>query len=140
MTDILLSIKKKYFLRMLNGTKKYEFRKRIPKKRPIARVLLYITDPVQKIGGFFTYHRILRGTPEALWAHCQEEAGISKEAFFTYFKGYSEGYAYHIKRFIMFEEFQPPESFVENFHAPQNFIYLSEAPLIYERKLGMEGF
>lgn len=45
---ILLSIKPEYVYKILEGTKKYEFRKRIARKNS-SYLLVYCTSPIKKV-------------------------------------------------------------------------------------------
>lgn len=50
MYTILLPIHPDHVKNIFNGTKRYEFRKRICKK-PVDRILIYSTSPVMKVMG-----------------------------------------------------------------------------------------
>ena len=49
MGKILLSIKPIYVNKILNGTKKYEYRKRKPKRNDIGKLIIYSTSPIKKV-------------------------------------------------------------------------------------------
>ena len=46
MSTILLSIKPEYAKKIIDGTKKYEFRKRLA-KHPVTKIIIYSTFPGQ---------------------------------------------------------------------------------------------
>lgn len=115
--NILLSIHSEYSDAIYNGTKHYEFRKKIPKERP-ERVYIYTTLPVGAVTGYFEVEDIISDTPEALWELTRNHAGIDKESYDKYFKGCPVAYAYKIKKAVRFVE---P---LKWYNAPQSFAYL----------------
>ena len=50
MSTILLSIKPEFSEKIFNETKKYEFRKRVARKK-VEKIVVYATSPVKKIVG-----------------------------------------------------------------------------------------
>jgi type I restriction enzyme S subunit len=120
---VILSIKPKYVESILNGTKKFEFRKKIFKRKDVSEILIYSSSPVQKIVGGFEIGRILEDTPENLWNNCKEYAGIGKDEFFNYFKDKKNGYAIEIKKLKIFPEKIDPYEMIPDFHPPQSFCY-----------------
>jgi len=51
--NVLLSVKPKYTEKILEGEKKYEFRRAIFKKQNIEKVYIYSSSPVSKIVAAF---------------------------------------------------------------------------------------
>jgi len=125
---ILISIKPKYARKILDGTKKYEFRKgifkRIRKWDSIAYI--YESSPTKRIVGKFVIARVFRTTTKTLWEKFHEHAGITEDEFFEYYKGKKCGHAIMIKDVIKFTEPIDPRQFISNFHAPQSFSYLDQ--------------
>src|SRR5690554_6445974 len=66
MKTIILSIKPQYFEKILDGTKKYEYRTRIPKNN-IYKIIIYSSYPVKKIIAEVGVLKVLKLTPEELW-------------------------------------------------------------------------
>ena len=85
--DVLLSIKPKYVKSIIEGEKRYEFRKTIFKNREINRIYIYSSSPVKKIVGTFEIGGILEDHPVDLWDTVKEFAGIDNRDFFAYFEG-----------------------------------------------------
>ena len=50
---VLLSIKPEFADKIFNGTKKYEYRRSIFKKKEVKTVVVYASSPIQKIIGEF---------------------------------------------------------------------------------------
>jgi predicted transcriptional regulator len=125
MVDLLLSVKPEFAKKILFGSKRFEFRKKIPLQN-INTVYIYSSFPEKRIVGAFRIREIIQGTPEELWENCREEGGIDEDRFFTYFKGKSLGYS------LLVDEVEPidppvdPKKTNEDFKPPQNFAYLSD--------------
>ena len=86
--NVLLSVKPKYAEKIVEGKKKYEFRRAIFKQQNIEKVYIYSSSPVSKIVGAFEIEKILKDSPEKIWTLCQKYAGISKKEFFDYCDNY----------------------------------------------------
>jgi type I restriction enzyme S subunit len=121
---VLLSIKPRYVEKIISKEKKYEFRKKIWKDPNVKNVTIYSSSPIQRIIGFFSIENILKGTPEAIWEHCREGAGITEEEFFVYFKNRDVCYAIRIGKLRVFAKPLNPMIAIKGFKAPQNFMYL----------------
>ena len=65
MCAILLSINPNHVENILNGTKRYEFRKRVC-KRHVDKILIYSTTPVMKVVGEAEVEDVLVDVPEAI--------------------------------------------------------------------------
>jgi type I restriction enzyme S subunit len=101
--NVLLSIKPKYVNEIVNGNKRYEFRKSVFRKRGnVGKVYIYASSPVKRI-----------------------VSGISEVEFFDYFRDKDKGYAIEIG---MLELFGPinPKDHVPDFSPPQSFCYTDE--------------
>ncbi|AMK73875.1 MULTISPECIES: ASCH domain-containing protein [Bacillus] len=121
---VLLSIKPEYVEEIINGTKKFEYRKRIFKKK-VDSVIIYSTMPVGKIIGEFTIDKIINDTPIEIWRKTSSYSGISKDSFLEYFSGRDDGFAIKIKRFIKYDKPINPRDFDKDFTPPQSYKYLS---------------
>lgn len=96
MYTILLPIHPDHVKNIFNGTKRYEFRKRICKK-PVDRILIYSTSPVMKVMGEAEIEDILVDTLEIIWERTKEKAGIDKRFFDRYYAGRNQAVAYKLK-------------------------------------------
>ena len=122
--DVLLSIKPKFAESIINGRKKYEFRKNAFSKKNIDRVYIYSTTPIKKVIGFFKISKIIEDKPITLWHQLKDEAGISEEEFFDYFKNRDIGFALEIVEVEKFENPVDPKIMFPNFVPPQSFCYI----------------
>lgn len=66
MCKIMLSIKPQYAANILNGSKKFEYRK-VRFKREVDKILIYSTHPVMSVVGEAKIEKILENTPQKIW-------------------------------------------------------------------------
>ena len=121
----LLSIKPEFAEKIFSGEKGFEFRK-ATFSRDVSSIVLYVTAPVGKIVGEFKVVSILEDTPASLWEQTRDQAGISKQFFFTYFKGRKKAFAIEIGNPRKYEEAIDPDRDGQKFVPPQSFRYLPE--------------
>ncbi|MEA1870035.1 MAG: hypothetical protein U9N09_07840 [Euryarchaeota archaeon] len=125
--NVLLSIKPKYVEEIMNGNKRYEFRRSIFRCREdIELVYIYSTSPVKKIVGVFTIKNIIEDHPRNLWENFKEFSGIEKEEFFSYFGDCKNGFAIGIGGVEVFEDPIDPKISIPGFVTPQSFCYVDE--------------
>lgn len=123
LTDAILSIKPIYANAILKGVKTVEFRKRVFKKN-VDKIFIYSSSPTKMIVGYFTFSNIVEDTPENLWKTFQKVGGINKVDFFDYYKETEKGFGIVIKEVVKFDVEKDPMEFIENFTAPQSYVYL----------------
>jgi predicted transcriptional regulator len=121
----LLSIKPEFVAAILRGEKRYEFRRKIFKRR-VDVVIVYATVPVRRVVAEFRVQSIICRSPRDLWPLTRGAAGIDERRFFEYFRGRDIGYAIKIGRV---HEYPIPFCPVRQFglKAPQSFVYLPAA-------------
>ena len=124
---VLLSIKPEYADKILSGSKKYEFRKNIFRKKDIQEIVLYSSSPMKRIVGTCVIGSIIEDHPQTLWRLYREFAGICEEDFFSYFHGREKGYAIEIKEIRKFENPVDPWELDSDFTPPQSFQYISDS-------------
>jgi predicted transcriptional regulator len=117
--NVLLSIKPRFAKAIFDGTKKYEFRKSVFKRKDISKAYVYSSYDEMKILGFFIIDEIIADHPEELWSAFHQQAGISEEEFVRYFNGHKRGYAIKVKEATKFRH-----SFDPSFMPPQSFCYM----------------
>jgi len=111
---ILLSIHPRHGEAILDGSKRFEFRRRIPRFQ-VGRVVMYQTMPVGRVVGEFECGRVLSLPPVDLWEVAGEHGGVSREEFFAYFGDRKIGHALEVtapKRYAQGQMLgsQPPQS------------------------------
>ena len=122
--SILMSIKPEYATQIFLGSKRYEYRKRIP-KQPFKRVYVYASFPVKKIIGSFVVDYVLQGEPRELWKETCKYAGIDALAYKQYFSNSEIGYALHVSATKLFDIPVDPYLEFHGFKAPQSFMYFN---------------
>jgi len=122
--DVLLSIKPKYVKSIIDGEKRYEFRKTIFKNREIDRIYIYSSSPVKKIVGTFEIGGILEDHPNDLWDTVKDYAGINDRDFFAYFEGKSRAFAIGIQNLQEFIDPIDPWKTMPGFVPPQSYCYV----------------
>jgi predicted transcriptional regulator len=120
---VLLSIKPKFALRIFDGSKRYEYRRSIFKRGEVTKIVVYASDPIQKVIGEFEIGDILHEEPQALWAKTGKHAGITKKRFLEYFRNKTKGYAIQVSSTRMYDVPLPLNSFMVS-SPPQSFMYL----------------
>lgn len=121
---VLLSIKPEYAEKILNGTKRYEYRKAIFRDASVRTVVIYATMPVGKVVGEFEVGGIVRASPEKLWRETREDSGITRAFFMSYFEGREEAQAIQVSNP---RRYRVPKSLRDvsgTSTAPQSFQYL----------------
>ena len=123
MMNLIISIKPKYVQLILDGSKHYEYRKKIPMRSDIDKVYIYASKPIQAIVGYFTLDGIICDTPQMVWAATARHGGITKTFFDSYFQGKDKAYALKVGKVIKYGEPIDPKKVITDFAAPQNFMY-----------------
>ena len=121
---VLLSIKPEYVEKIFNGTKKYEFRKSLFKRRDITIVVIYASSPLKRVVGEFEIENILSDDVNTVWEQTKNYSGITKAFYYSYFQKSKTANAIQIGRLTKYEISRPLSDF--NIHqAPQSFCYIS---------------
>lgn len=120
---ILLSIKPEYAEKILNGSKRYEYRTVMP-KHFVETVVMYSTLPEGMVVGEFSVERVLIMTPADLWRKTSKKSGISADSFDEYFKGRDVAYAFEIEEAKRYEQALPLQAVCDAKRPPQSFRYL----------------
>ena len=119
---ILISINPEHVQNIINGIKKYEYRK-IAAKQDISSIIIYETTPVKRIVAEAEIIDVLMCSPEELWKLTKVESGISKKFFDEYFEGREIAYAYKLGKVKVYDE---PKTLMDYGikAAPQSFVYI----------------
>lgn len=119
---ILLSVKPEYIDRIFNGTKGFEYRRKLAKK-PVDTIVLYATSPIKKIVGEVQVLGVKTASPSALWEQTKHLSGISREKYRKYFKGHKKANAYILGQPYKYTERKKLEDYGVK-QAPQSYVYL----------------
>ena len=122
MCDILISINPEHVSNILNGSKRFEFRK-IQCKKNVGKMVIYSTSPVMKVVAEAEIRGIIEDDPESVWQRTEDGAGISREFFDRYYEGRETAVAFELGDVREFDEPRELSQYgISN--PPQSFIYL----------------
>ena len=122
MKSIIISINPIHVNSIINGTKRYEYRRRIAKTK-ITTIIINETSPIKRIVGEAEVEDVLKYTPNTLWEKTKEGSGISKDFFDDYFENAEVAYAYKLGKVTLYDEPRNLEYYGIK-SAPQSFIYI----------------
>lgn len=122
--NILLPIKPVYANKILERTKKYEYRRKICKK-DIHKIYIYATAPIKKIVGEAVVIDKIVMEKEKLWNISKEYSGVSWEFFNNYFSGQDYACAYHLGEIKRYKTPLEIEKIGINY-SPQSYIYIGD--------------
>ncbi|MDR1267935.1 MAG: ASCH domain-containing protein [Planctomycetaceae bacterium] len=139
-----MSIKPKYADKILSGEKTIEIRKQKPLHITTSdKILFYVTEPVKAILFYSNVKQIIETSPNELWNNYQNQLGITKKDFNSYFKNKSIACGIELEQIRIIKPFQLKEiklwfqtinklyDLDRQFYPPQNFCYASNS-LYYE--------
>ncbi len=124
----LISVHPFYVEKIMSGEKNVEFR-RIWPKRAIETLVVYATQPEQRLATIVQVAGVVRASKTALWrVAAAEGGGITRQALCEYFEGKELGVAIRLgKRINLGSGLLPKKVFGAAFRPPQSFRYLSDA-------------
>lgn len=122
MSKILISINPKYVEKILSGTKKYEYRKTLPKKN-IDKMIIYSTSPIKKIVAEVEIIEILTDNKEKIWELTKNNSGIDKKFYDEYYKNKEVAVAYKLGKVTKYKKEKDLAEYNINYY-PQSFVYL----------------
>ena len=121
--NVLLSIKPEFAFKIFDGSKKYEFRKSIFKRRDVKKIIVYASSPVQKVIGEFEIADILEDDTVAIWNRTRHSSGITKQFYDEYFINRDKAFAIQVGKVNRYNKPKLLSDLNVEF-APQSFIYL----------------
>lgn len=92
---ILLPIKPEFVEKIFNGTKKYEYRKIVP-KLDVESIIIYATSPIKAIVGEVKIVQKILTLKNELWNITKKYSGITKEYYDSYFKNEKIAFAFKL--------------------------------------------
>lgn len=121
---VLLSIRPEYAEKILDGTKRFEFRRRIFQNHNVTTVVIYSTMPVGKIVGEFSIKTIHSGRPQQIWSKTKSQSGITYDYFSRYFSGREISHAIEVDRVKRYSRPRKITEFLTSGVPPQSYAYL----------------
>jgi len=119
-----LSIKPEFAESILNGEKRFEFRKGVFRNKEVKTVVIYATMPVGKVVGEFDIDGIISSEPAELWKTTRKYAGITRDFFDAYFSQRTTGFAIAVKNPRRYENPVLLKELVPGAVPPQSFRYI----------------
>ncbi len=129
---VLMSIKPTFAAFILNGSKKYEFRRRVFHDKSVTKVLIYASSPVQKVIGEFEIGKIWKDNPYLLYMRFGKRNNCSFFSmtdmdvwpfFRKYFWGRTIGYAIEVKSSTRYKHDRPLSAYGVK-SPPRDFCYV----------------
>ncbi len=143
--SVIVAIRPHYANKIMEGTKRVEFR-RLWAARPVSKIVIYATAPVQRIVGIARVKNIHIGSKDKLWDLAKRlGGGLSKRELFTYMAGKDNGVAIElagVRRVakgidiitLFGKKFKPPQSF--RYIKEEEYIKLEASTLNKQRTSG----
>ena len=126
---LLLSIKPNYADRILDGSKKVEFRRRHPRQIELGtRMLIYASSPVRALIGTAVVVEVVEASPEEAWDAYQGVGGIDHEQFNAYYEECDRAVVIRLSKPLRLARAIPLDDLRAKwpgFHPPQQFAYLN---------------
>lgn len=124
---ILLSIREPYFQDMLEGNKKYEYRKMF-RKQP-TKAIIYISKTKKSIVGMIDFAQPIIDTSAQIAHLAEQEGECAYQEMIDYLGEDKQGYAIPVNKIYLFEEEYKIHDLRQaniNFMAPQSYMILRE--------------
>ena len=134
--NALLSIRPEFARKILDGTKRYEYRKRAFAK-PVERIFVYSSSPTQHIVGEIEVAFVHSAKPSAIWHKTCRQSGIQYAFFKEYFGRRSEAYAIEVASVTIYDSPVDPFVLFSRFTPPQSYMYLHEKDVERIRAIGL---
>jgi predicted transcriptional regulator len=139
---ILISLGSRHAQGIFAGAKKVELRRRIMRVKPGTNVWVYVKLPVACIIGRVTIMSVHASSPRDLWKRFGSVSGLSRDEFFLYFSGSTQGTALELDDAQLLPHALPLGTIRElahGFHPPQFFSRLdAEHPVLLAVTLASE--
>lgn len=122
---VLFSVHPEYADMIINGTKRYEFRRRLPARSCCDCFALYSTLPVGGVVAQGRIERMLSLPPDDLWRLAGPYSGLRRASFEEYFEGASMAHAIELCDVVGFDEMIPLSQYAPRLkRPPQSFAYV----------------
>lgn len=123
MCQMLLSINPEYVESILQGIKRYEYRK-FRCREDGDKIIIYATAPQKKVVAEAEIESIVEDEVLNVWRKTKQYSGITYSFFRKYYKGKKKAVAYQLKNVVIYEEPRTLKSFGVKC-APQSYCYIT---------------
>lgn len=124
---ILLSLQNEYFLKMISGTKKYEYRFTFPKAN--VKAFIYAPRKVKAVVGCVDFEAPIEGSATEISKLYSECGDGDYQVMFDYIGKRKKAYAMKVKKIVKFDKplsYATIKSYFSSFCAPQSYIILDK--------------
>lgn len=123
---VLISIHPKYVNKILDGSKRVEFR-RVWATQKVSHLVIYSTSPEMKIVATVEIAETLQENKTNLWEAAKKHGGgLTRKELRAYFSGLSKGYALVLDKIKPLTRPLALEEVGAGIRAPQSYAYLTE--------------
>jgi predicted transcriptional regulator len=119
---MLLSINPQHVENILNGEKRFEFRK-VRCRADVDNIVIYATSPVMQIVGEADVVEIIQDSLDAVWEITSKHAGINRHLYDEYYRGKDKAVAYKLGKVKRYKRPLQLSDFGIG-SAPQSFVYI----------------
>ena len=126
---LLLTLKPRHAVKLFEGLKTAELRRRIALGIENRSVFVYVSSPISELRGGFRVGKVWKGSPNSVWKNVDRMAKVTKNEFDTYFEGCEIAFGLEIRNVWEYENplsFKSLERKLTNFVIPQSWRYLRE--------------
>lgn len=123
---IILSIQYEYFLKIINGTKQYEYRFTFPKS-PV-KAFIYAPRKMKAIVGYIEFEQPIEGSPTQIAEIYSSCGDGSFQVMIDYIGNREKAYAAKVKRAIKLDcpiSLSEIKTRFSNFFPPQSYLFLN---------------
>ena len=125
MCQMLLSINPEHAENIINGTKRFEYRK-VKCRKQVDKVIIYVTSPQKAIVGEAEIEEIIENDIGEVWRLTKDFAGISYNFFRAYYKGKKKAVAYRLRNVNVYDEPRQLADYGISW-PPQSFAYIEQS-------------
>lgn len=127
----LISIHPKYVNKILDGSKRVEFR-RVWATQKVTHLVIYATSPDMKIVATVEIDKVIQENQTKLWETAKKYGGgLTRKELRTYFSGISKGYALTLKTIKPLTRPLALEELGKGIRAPQSYAYLTADQFLF---------
>ena len=90
---LFISVKPEYAGRILEGSKRVELRRTLPRVEPNDEVLIYSSSPQMELVARARIGSVETASPTSMWTRVRDDAGVTRAEYRAYFSGASKAVA-----------------------------------------------
>ncbi len=131
--DLLLSIHFEYAIKIVNGLKTIELRRKFPlfKEEDEKKIFVYACSPISQIIGECELKEVKKFSLKRLWNETKDSAMIDQYSFKKYFKNCIFGFALYLNNPVKYDQFIGlKQIFGQNNSPPQSYRYMAKSVIV----------